>query len=600
MLGSKGTNSNDGYRVIGRRMNITDYSERHAPMKHSLIALVLVSFLSACGGGGGGSTPADPPGSGGGGSGSGGGGGGGGSTGPTEPTAEEYRDAALILDIGTFGARYSDVESVAESGVDAWLDEQFTMPISLHEPIVRRYGAQYGFNNQDSPIPIAQFRRFAFFENALTAPDQLRQVTAYALTQLFVVSQTGVLGNNPLGLSNYYDTLLTHSFGNYRDLLRAVTLHPAMGFYLSHVNNAKTDEDANTFPDENYAREVMQLFTIGLYELNSDGTRKLDAEGQPIPTYDNTDIREFSRIFTGLAYAGDAGQEPQFGRNRPVLHLPMVMFDNYHEPGEKYLLNGFTVPDGQTGIQDIDDAVDNLFNHPNVAPFVSKQLIQRLVTSNPSSDYVSRISAVFADNGDGVRGDMKALIRAILTDVEVAEASRVREPFRRFLAANRALNTTPSEGSDIGVTGFFVQNATGQMVLTAPSVFNFYSPFYRPQGGQGLIAPEMQITTEDTIVGVTNLMAQILYGNRPMHNHPQLPEMRLDLTSMVNLADDKEAFLTRVERLFFAGTMSEHTRSVISGAWDEAAGSSATDRVKLALHLALSAPDQAVAERNAL
>ena len=278
----------------------------------------------------------------------------------------------------------------------------------------------------------------------------------------------------------------------------------------------------------------------------------------------------------------------------------MVMFDNYHEPGEKYLLNGFVVPDGQTGIQDIDDAVDNLFNHPNVAPFVSKQLIQRLVTSNPSPDYVSRISAVFADNGDGIRGDMKAVIRAILTDVEVAEASRVREPFRRFLAANRALNTTPSEGSDIGVTGFFVQNATGQMVLTAPSVFNFYSPFYRPQGGQGLIAPEMQITTEDTIVGVTNLMAQILYGNRPMHNHPELPEMRLDLTSMVSLADDKEAFLTRVERLFFAGTMSEHTRSVISGAWDEAAGSSPTDRVKLALYLALSAPDQAVAERNAL
>jgi uncharacterized protein (DUF1800 family) len=489
---------------------------------------------------------------------------------------------------------------VAESGVDAWLDQQFSMPISLHEPIVRRYGAQYGFNNQDSPIPIGLFRRFAFFENALTAPDQLRQVTAYALTQLFVVSQTGVLGNNPLGLSNYYDTLLVHSFGNYRDLLRAVTLHPAMGFYLSHVNNAKTDPNANTFPDENYAREVMQLFTIGLYELNADGTRKLDADGRPIPTYDNTDIREFSKIFTGLAYAGADGLEPQFGRNRAVLHTPMVMFDNFHEPGEKYLLNGFVVPDGQTGIQDIDDAVDNLFNHPNVGPFVGKQLIQRLVSSNPSPEYVSRISAVFADNGDGVRGDMQAVIRAILTDPEVANASRVREPFRRFLAANRALNAMPSEGSDIGVTGFFVENATGQMVLTAPSVFNFYSPFYRPQGGQGLISPEMQITTEDTIVGVTNLMAQVLYSDRPMHNHSQLPEMRLDLASMVSLADNKEELLLRIERLFFAGTTSEHTRSVISGAFDEAAGSTPTDRVKLVLYLALTSPDQAVAERNTL
>jgi uncharacterized protein (DUF1800 family) len=562
-------------------------------MKHSLVALALLALLTACGGGGGGSPPVVPPGS-------GGGSGGGGSTGPSEPTAEDYRDAALILDTGTFGARYSDVESVAESGVDAWLDQQFSMPISLHEPIVRVYGAQYGFNNQDSPIPIGLFRRFAFFENALTAPDQLRQVTAYALTQLFVVSQTGVLGNNPLGLSNYYDTLLVHSFGNYRDLLRAVTLHPAMGFYLSHVNNAKTDPNANTFPDENYAREVMQLFTVGLYELNADGTQKLDADGRPIPTYDNTDIREFSKIFTGLAYAGADGLEPQFGRNRAVLHTPMVMFDNFHEPGEKYLLNGFVVPDGQTGIQDIDDAVDNLFNHPNVGPFVGKQLIQRLVSSNPSPEYVSRISAVFADNGDGVRGDMQAVIRAILTDPEVANASRVREPFRRFLAANRALNAMPSEGSDIGVTGFFVENATGQMVLTAPSVFNFYSPFYRPQGGQGLISPEMQITTEDTIVGVTNLMAQVLYSDRPMRNHSQLPEMRLDLASMVSLADNKEELLLRIERLFFAGTMSEHTRSVISGAFDEAAGSTPTDRVKLVLYLALTSPDQAVAERNTL
>ena len=562
-------------------------------MKHSLVALALLALLTACGGGGGGSPPVDPPGS-------GVGSGGGGSTGPSEPTAEDFRDAALILDSGTFGARYSDVESVAKSGVDAWLDQQFSMPISLHEPIVRRYGAQYGFNNQDSPIPIGLFRRFAFFENALTAPDQLRQVTAYAFTQLFVVSQTGVLGNNPLGLSNYYDTLLVHSFGNYRDLLRAVTLHPAMGFYLSHVNNAKTDPNANTFPDENYAREVMQLFTIGLYELNADGTQKLDADGRPIPTYDNTDIREFSKIFTGLAYAGADGLEPQFGRNRAVLHTPMVMFDNFHEPGEKYLLNGFVVPDGQTGIQDIDDAVDNLFNHPNVGPFVGKQLIQRLVSSNPSPEYVSRISAVFADNGDGVRGDMQAVIRAILTDPEVANASRVREPFRRFLAANRALNAMPSEGSDIGVTGLFVQNATGQMVLTAPSVFNFYSPFYRPQGGQGLISPEMQITTEDTIVGITNLMAQVLYSDRPMYNHSQLPEMRLDLASMVSLADNKEELLLRIERLFFAGTMSEHTRSVISGAFDEAAGSTPTDRVKLVLYLALTSPDQAVAERNAL
>jgi uncharacterized protein (DUF1800 family) len=451
-----------------------------------------------------------------------------------------------------------------------------------------------------SPIRPALYRRFAFFENALTAPDQLRQLTAYALTQLFVVSETGVLGNNPVGLSNYYDTLLAHSFGNYRDLLRAVTLHPAMGFYLSHVNNAKTDPVANTFPDENYAREVMQLFTIGLYELNPDGTHRLGPDGNPQPTYDNTDIREFAKIFTGLAYAGSADAAPRFGRNRAVLSAPMIMFDDYHESGEKYLLNNAVVPAGQSGIEDIEAAIDNLFNHPNVAPFVGKQLIQRLVTSNPSADYVARVSSVFADNGAGERGDLKAVIRAILTDPDVSASSRIREPFRRFIAVNRALNASPMEGSDIGVTGFFVQNATGQMVLSAPSVFNFYSPFYRPQGGQGQISPEMQIITEDSVVGFINLMVQVLYTDTPMHNHSELAEMRLDLSELELLVGDTQTFLLQIERLFFAGTMSAHTHEVLVTALEEVAGLSAQERVKLLLYLALTSPDQAISERNAL
>jgi uncharacterized protein (DUF1800 family) len=562
-------------------------------MIRSFVAAVMLSVLAACGGGGGSSSGLpNVPDTGGGGA------GGGGSTLPTEPTLEEYRDAALILDVATFGPRQSDIDAVAKTGVDDWLDTQFEMPITGHEPIVRRYGAQYGFDSQVSPVRPALYRRFAFFENALTAPDQLRQLTAYALTQLFVVSETGVLGNNPVGLSNYYDTLLAHSFGNYRDLLRAVTLHPAMGFYLSHVNNAKTDPVANTFPDENYAREVMQLFTIGLYELNPDGTHRLSSDGNPQPTYDNTDIREFAKIFTGLAYAGSADAAPRFGRNRAVLYAPMIMFDEYHESGEKYLLNNAVVPAGQSGIQDIEAAIDNLFNHPNVAPFVGKQLIQRLVTSNPSADYVGRVSSVFADNGTGVRGDLKAVIRAILTDPEVSTSSRIREPFRRFVAVNRALNASPVEGSDIGVTGFFVQNATGQMVLSAPSVFNFYSPFYRPQGGQGQISPEMQIITEDSVVGFINLMAQVLYTDSPMHNHSELAEMRLDLSELNLLVSDTETFLLQIERLFFAGTMSAHTHEVLATALDDAAGLSAQEQVKLVLYLALTSPDQAISERN--
>ena len=276
------------------------------------------------------------------------------------------------------------------------------------------------------------------------------------------------------------------------------------------------------------------------------------------------------------------------------------MFDDYHESGEKYLLNNAVVPAGQSGIQDIEAAIDNLFNHPNVAPFVGKQLIQRLVTSNPSADYVGRVSSVFADNGAGVRGDLKAVIRAILTDPEVSTSSRIREPFRRFVAVNRALNASPVEGSDIGVTGFFVQNATGQMVLSAPSVFNFYSPFYRPQGGQGQISPEMQIITEDSVVGFINLMAQVLYTDSPMHNHSELAEMRLDLSDLNLLVSDTQTFLLQIERLFFAGTMSAHTHEVLATALEDSAGLSAQEQVKLVLYLALTSPDQAISERNVL
>jgi len=553
-------------------------------------ALVLIALVGC--GGGGGSSPIDPP------PGDGGGNSGGPVT-PTGPSTADYLRAAQILDLTTFGPTVGDIETVAKEGVGWWLDEQFARPVTLHEPIVRRYGAQYGYELQNPVIFPGLYRRFAFFENALTAPDQLRQLTAYAFTQIFVVSATGMLNNNPIGLASYYDTLLTHSFGNFRDLLRAVTLHPAMGFYLSHVNNAKSDPVANTFPDENYAREVMQLFTIGLYELNQDGTPVLDTEGKPIATYDNDDIQAFAKVFTGLTYDVNAGS-PVFGRNQGAMNLPMVMIDSFHEGGEKPLLNGYVVPDGQSGMQDIESALDNLFQHPNVGPFIGRQLIQRLVTSNPSPEYVARVAAVFADNGSGVRGDLEAVLRAILTDSEASDASRVREPFRRHLALNRSLGTVPVAGSDYGITGFFVQNLTGQMVLTAPSVFNFYSPFYRPPGGQGLQSPEMQITTEDSVVGLINLFAQALYGDAPMHTHPELSAVALDLTPLAAYMDDRDTFMVWVERLFFGGQMREQTRDVLNDTLDEVIDLPTEDQVKVALYVALASPDQAVAEGGEL
>ena len=201
---------------------------------------------------------------------------------------------------------------------------------------------------------------------------------------------------------------------------------------------------------------------------------------------------------------------------------------------------------------------------------------------------------MFADNGNGVRGDMKAVVKAILTDEEIADASRVREPFRRYLAAGRALNIGPVEGYKFGVTGYIVQNLTGQMVLTAPSVFNFYSPFYRPQGGMGLISPEMQITTEDTAIGITNLMANLVYGDTPMATHSELPPVALNLEPLTELVDDEAAFFNQLDRLLFAGNMSSFTRGILSEAMAELASSPNEDKVKLGLYLSLVSPEQAV------
>ncbi|MDG0979992.1 MAG: DUF1800 domain-containing protein [Halieaceae bacterium] len=551
-------------------------------IRNKSLAFIFSIVLTACGGGGGGGSSVTVP----------------VAQAPVDNTpALSLNEAARIADQTTFGPRMSEIEQISKEGLDAWLAQQYQASVGLHEPIVRRYLSEYGYDVNATPNP-GFYRRYAFWEQAFTAPDPMRQVVAYALTQLFVVSEPTQIFVNPLALSNYYDTLLTHAFGNFEDLLLAVTLHPAMGFYLSHVNNAKTDPVANTFPDENYAREVMQLFTIGLYELNPDGTRKTDSEGRSIPTYNNATIREFSKVFTGLSYGStDYSPNTFFGKTNPAFNTPMLMFETYHEPGAKTLLNGYSIPAGQTGMQDIHDAVKNLFNHPNVGPFVGKQLIQRLVTSNPSPAYVARVTAAFNGDTSGVRGDMRAVINAIFTDQEAATGVRVREPFRRYLALNRSLNAAPEEGQNYMGLGGVVQNLTGQFVLAPPSVFNFYSPFYRPAGPAaqaGLSSPELQITTEDTVVGVTNLMAYALSTGQSIDTYEGYPKINIDLSDYAALANDQEALLDRLELEFFQGQLSTGTRGIIRDTLSEAAGASDQDIAKLALYLAVISPEQAV------
>ncbi len=551
-------------------------------MMRTLVLILISTTLFACGGGGGGGggggqAPAPPP--------------------PDpEPTAAELQQASKLLSLTTFGPSYDDIYTAADMGSDAWLEQQLNLPATLHEPVVRRYIDEYGYDINATPSP-GTFRRFAFYEQALTAPDQLRQLTAYALSQIFVVSDNvDMIFINPLGLSSYYDMLLTHAFGNFRDLLRAVTLHPVMGLYLSHVNNARFNPVTNTFPDENYAREVMQLFSIGLFELNPDGTQRLDGSGNPIPTYGNAEIREFSKIFTGLSYGQSTYNGiPFFGREAPVLEVPMIMFEDYHEPGEKYLLNGAVVPAGQTGLEDIDDALDNLFNHPNVGPFIGKQLIQRLVTSNPSPEYVARVSAAFDGDGTTPRGDMTTVLRAVLLDPEASDGVKLREPFLRYLALNRGLDVASSDGTWPGY-GFVVQFLTQQHVMSAPSVFNFYLPNFTPAGelgNSGLVAPEFQITNDSTIAGMTNLIAYALFGEQSIDTPDDFADITLDLSAYEALAATPDALLDRIDLVFFAGAMDDVTRDAIRTGLEPLSGD-LTLRTQVALYLALSSPAYAV------
>ncbi|MEM7003584.1 MAG: DUF1800 family protein, partial [Pseudomonadota bacterium] len=263
--------------------------------------------------------------------------------------------------------------------------------------------------------------------------------------------------------------------------------------------------------------------------------------------------------------------------------------------GEKLLLNGQVVPDGQSGMRDIEDAIDNLFNHPNVGPFIGRQLIQRLVTSNPSPEYVARVSSAFAGGGATPRGDMRAVLRAILLDPEAASATRLQEPFRRYVALNRILQSTAADGSVPGA-GFVAQFLTQQHVLSAPSVFNFYLPNFSPSGvlgDAGLVSPEFQITNASTVVGMTNLLAYALFSEQSIDSPEELGPITPDFSEFEALAGDADALLDRIDLLFFAGTLSDSTRQIIHTAI-EGSGPDMTLRTQVGLYLALASPEGAV------
>ena len=357
--------------------------------------------------------------------------------------------AARFLTQATFGPRTQDITTVTLTGFNAWLTNQFTLPPSFHSTYMHVVTSAYSNVYADHKI-------LAWWQRAMHAPDQLRQRMAWALSQILVVSDNNdTLVNNWNAMIGFYDMLLGHAFGNYRDLLLQVTLHPAMGVYLSHFQNMVADPTIGRFPDENYAREVMQLFSIGLWELNPDGTQIL-TNGLPIPTYGNADITELARVFTGLSWpTGNTNLWWEFfwpGDENYTFNGRMQMWPYWHDTNTKVLLRGTVLPAGQPAMKDVTDAIENLVNHPSAGPFLSKLLIQRFTTSKPSTGYVARVSAAFANNGAGVRGDLRAVLTAILMDpeardpawLEVPSEGKLKEPYLRATQMARAFNAAAS------------------------------------------------------------------------------------------------------------------------------------------------------------
>lgn len=493
--------------------------------------------------------------------------------------------AARFLSQASFGGNIQEIQNVVDIGYEEWIDQQINMPIGYMYPMlmdVFQQAYQIHLNNggaaDDFYGPYWPHFQYAFWQNNILNQDLLRQKVAWALSQIFVVSINSALEGRGEALASYYDVLLKNSLGNFKDLLIEVALHPTMGYYLSHYNNPKADPNSNIHPDENFAREVMQLFTIGLYELNLDGSHKKDNNGRDIETYSMHTIREMAKVFTGLG-PGEIREnewidEAQFGVDIYLndFTVPMKMYEDYHETGEKEIL-GLTLPAGQGGSQDIEAALTHLFEHDNVGPFIARRLIQNLVKSNPTPDYIARVAQVFNNNGQGQRGDLAAVVKAILLDTEARDChwindpiqGKLREPLARYLHVVRSMDLNNINGIYWN-TGYGFWQATGQIPLASPSVFNFYLPDYQPHTFKelgDLYGPEFQIHHAKTSIEMVN---QIYYWTMRwglLNAWDDVEPTYLDYNSCEPLAKDPEVLLNKFDILFTHGQMDEFTRNNI-------------------------------------
>ena len=589
------------------------------PTLRRFLAMILISLLSACGGGGdsqGGAVlkpdaPAVPP----------------ASVAPADPDAPgtvpgdtlpppplttppagqavtfTRQEASRFLGRATFGPNMAAIDALAASDSDAWFKAQFSKPQTLHRKYIDNLLANQAAGGQKVGFTGVYE---TFWQQGVRGDDQLRQRMAFALSEIFVISmQNESVRPQVRGVASYYDMLGQRAFGNFRDLLEGVALHPMMGLYLSHLRNQK--ESATRTPDENFAREVMQLFTIGLYQLNPDGSLKLSG-GKPIDTYTRDDVAGLARVFTGWSWAGPDQNALRYYGNMPDPDRdwqPMQNYAAYHSSSEKRFL-GKVISGATSGQADAKLALDTLFNHPNAGPFFGRQLIQRLVSSNPSPAYVGRVAAAFANNGSGVRGDMQAVIRAVLLDPEALapagtalRTGKLREPLQRLANWMRAFDARPASGR---YTIYYLDDplsGLGQSPLNPSSVFSFFRPAYMPPNSAlasaGLVAPELQITAEPSVTGYLNFMQEAINTGVG-----ESREVKADYTRELALAADTGALLDRVDLLLMHGSMPARLRGQITTAVNGIAIPAATasnaaqvatakaNRVKLAIFLTMA------------
>ena len=556
---------------------------------------------------------------------------------PPAAPLDPKKDASRLMRQATFGATRDVINAVANQGPAAWIEAEFAKPITSHLTTVKA-----------DPRLVADpwaVTTPSLWKQYFEGDDQLRQRVGYALMQIFVVSlNNNTVGDASCGPAAYADLMNLHAFGNIRNLLRDITMNPIMGEYLSMKESAKADSLLGTQPDENYAREVMQLFSIGTVMLNNDGSVKLDANGNPIPTYTEDTVKDFAKALSGWTFTGQNQTQPwrwlypDIWDSDPNLRTqkacaawssPMQPWTGLkyrsaddkrditgqpHDAGAKTLLAYpgapfSSLPAGQSAQTDLDNLIDNLFNHPNVGPFLSRQLIQRLVTSNPTPQYVGRVAAKFNNNGSGVRGDMKAVLRAILLDSEArnltvaarATYGKLTEPVVRFVQLHRAFNAKRTSGY-YDMWDFGAPTALNQSPMHAPSVFNFYHPTYMPAGPlsqANLVGPEYEITNASSVAGYADFSKWAIIGGFDHSSSTVGNRILPDYSYYLGLAGTPQQMIDELDWVLCANGMNSTFKTAVVQSVGKVVNAGNIpaqnlERLNMALWLIINSPDYSV------